>query len=380
MAIKNKLKKTLIGLMILGITLSSPLTLGVQAAEAETMTKIFSLDNLIDEAIKNNAEIKLLDNQIITQEKRYKNAVKNAEEQNIYDENPSKDMAETKRNILLYPMQVKHRLDELKWEKKNKVMTVEADASKLYYQYIYKQHEIETQKKSVERAKTELAVEQEKVKLGKLSSLSVGQSQNALELADQKLDKLNAELDTIKMKINSLLNFDLDQNFKFNSASIKIEEYKVNDIETLIEKRKLESNSIAKLQREIEEAKIEAYAGSYTRGNAGSNYELLQDKPKELENQIEIEKYSIEQKIRTDYVKLLEAYDSIYTTKLQYDLSLKQFDIAEKKYKQEMISYIDYLKAAEEKENALIQYNQAQFTYLSAVLDFKLYIEEPSIQ
>lgn len=376
MTIKNKLKKILIGMMILGITLSSPLALGVRAAEAETMTKIFSLDSLITEAVDNNAEIKLLDNQIVTQEKRYKNAVKNAEEQNIYDENPSKDMAETKRSILLYPMQVKHRLDELKWEKKIKVMTVEADASKLYYQYIYKQHEIETQIKSVERAKTELAVEQEKVKLGKLNSLSVGQSQNALELADQKLDKLNAELDTIKMKINSLLNFDLDQNFKFNSASIKIEEYKVNDIETLIEKRKLESNSIAKLQREIEEAKIEAYAGSYTRGNAGSNYELLQDKPKELENQIEIEKYSIEQKIRTDYVKLLEAYDNIYITKLQYDLSLKQFDIAEKKYKQEMISYIDYLKAAEEKENALIQYNQAQYTYLSAVLDFKLYIEE----
>ncbi len=376
MTIKNKLKKILIGLMILGITLSSPLALEVQAAEAETMTKIFSLDSLIAEAVGNNAEIKLLDNQIVTQEKRYKNAVKNAEDQNIYDENPSKDMAATKRSILLYPMQVKHRLDELKWEKTNRVMTVEADVSKLYYQYIYKQHEIETQIKSVERAKTELAVEQEKVKLGKLSSLSVGQSQNALELADQKLDKLNAELDTIKMKINSLLNFDLDQNFKFNSASIKIEEYKVNDIETLIEKRKLESNSIAKLQRQIEEAKIDSYAESYTRGNISSSYELLADKPKELENQIEIERYNIEQKIRTDYVKLLEAFDSIYTSKLQYDLSLKQFDIAEKKYKQEMISYIDYLKAAEEKENALIQYNQAQYTYLSAVLDFKLYIEE----
>lgn len=376
MNIKKELKRILIGTMIFGITLSSPLAVKAQASESEIRTKIFNLESLITEALDNNAEIKLLDNQIVTQEKRYNNAVKNAKEQNIYDENPSKDIAETKRNILLYPLQVKNRLEELKWEKKNKVMTLKADASKLYYQYIYKQYEIVTQSKSVERAKTELAVEKEKVKLGKLSSLSLGQSENALETAVQKLDKLDAELDAIQMKINTILNFDLDQRFKFNSDTVKIEEYKVNDIEAIIEKRKLESNSIARLQRQIEEAKIDSYAGSYTRGNVGSNYELLQDKPKELENQIEIEKYNIEQKIRTDYVKLLESYDNIYTTKLQYDLSLKQFEISEKKYEQEMISYIDYLKAVEDKENALIQYNQAQYAYLAAVLDFKLYIEE----
>lgn len=376
MNIKKELKRILIGTMIFGITLSSPLAVKAQASESEIRTKIFNLESLITEALDNNAEIKLLDNQIVTQEKRYNNAVKNAKEQNIYDENPSKDIAETKRNILLYPLQVKNRLEELKWEKKNKVMTLKADASKLYYQYIYKQYEIVTQSKSVERAKTELAVEKEKVKLGKLNSLSLGQSENALETAVQKLDKLDAELDAIQMKINTILNFDLDQRFKFNSDTVKIEEYKVNDIEAIIEKRKLESNSIARLQRQIEEAKIDSYAGSYTRGNVGSNYELLQDKPKELENQIEIEKYNIEQKIRTDYVKLLESYDNIYTTKLQYDLSLKQFEISEKKYEQEMISYIDYLKAVEDKENALIQYNQAQYAYLAAVLDFKLYIEE----
>lgn len=376
MIIKKKLKNMFIGLMVFGITLSSLFASEVQAAEVETMTRIFGIDTLITEALNNNAEIKLLDKQIVTQEKRYKNAEKNAKEQNKYDEDPGGDWEETKRDILLYPLQVKNRFEELKWEKKNKVMTVKADTLKLYYQYIYKQHEVEAQIKSVERAKAELTVEQEKVKLGRLSNLSLGQSENALELATQKLDKLTAELGAIQMKMNSLLNFDLDQNIKFNSETIKLEEYKVNDIETLINKRKLESNSIARLQGQIEEAKVEAYAASYTRGNISSNYELLQDKPKELENQIEIEKYNIEQKIRTDYVKLLESYDNIYTTKLQFDLSIKQFEIAEKKYEQEMISYIDYLKAAEEKENALIQYNQAQYAYLAAVLDFKLYIEE----
>lgn len=374
--IKTKLKNTIIGLSIFGIMFSAPFAMKAQAAGAENMTKIFSLDSLIAEVMNTNPEIKLLDNQLATQEKRYKNAVDNAENQKLYDNNPSVDVAETKRSILLYPLQVKNRLEQLKWEKNNKVMTIKADAAKLYYQYVYKQYELETQGKAVERAKLELAVEQEKVKLGKLSSLSLGQSENAVELAAQKLDKLNAELTAIEMKINSLLDYDLDQKFKFNSEAIKVDEFKVNNIETLIEKRKLESNSIAQLQRQIEEAKIDSYAGSYTRGNAGSNYEMLQDKPKELENQIELEKYNIEQKIRTDYTKLLNSYDNISISKLQYDLSSKLFDVAGKKYKQEMISYVEYLKAAEDRENAMIQYDQAQLAYHTAVLDFKLYTEQ----
>lgn len=376
MSIKTRLKKLIITILIFGIVISVPTTMKVQAAGMESMTKIFSLDSLIAEVLKNNAEIKLLDNQIATQEKRYKSAFNNAEAQKIYDENPGKDVAETKRDILLYPLQLKNKLEDLKWQKNNKVMNIKADASKLYYQYVYKQNEIAAQTKTVEKAKTELAVEQEKVKLGKVSSLSLGQSENTLELANQKLDKLNAELTAFEMKINFLLNYDLNQKFKFNSETIRIDEYTIKDIETVIEKRKAESNTVLKLQRDIEEAKIQYYIESYNRQSLTSSFEQLADKPKELENQIEIEKYNIEQKIRTDYTKVLNLYDNISISKLSYDLGLKQFEIAEKKYKQEMISYIDYLKAAEEKENALIQYNQAQYTYLSAVLDFKLYIEQ----
>ncbi len=376
MKLKFKLRNIIIGLIIFGITFSTSFAVTVKAAGVENITKIFSLDSFIAEVMNTNPEIKLLDNQLITQEKRYKNAVDNAKEQNLYDENPGKDMAETKRNILLYPLQVKNRLEELKWEKQNKVMTIKADALKLYYQHLFKQYEIDAQTKSVEKAKTELAIEKEKVKLGKISSISIGQSENTVELANQKLDKLNAELIAIEMKINSLLNYDLNQKLKFNSETIKVDEYKINDLEALIEKRKIESNSIAQLQRQIEEAKTDAYAESYSRGSIASSYELLQDKPKELENQIENEKFKIESKIRNDYIVILNSYDDIAIAKLSYDLNLKLFDVAEKKYKQEMISYVDYLKAAEDKENAMIQYDQAQLNYLTAVLDFKLYIEQ----
>lgn len=371
-----KLKKILAVLVVFGITCSAPLAMTAQAAEVDARTKIFGLDSLIAEVINTNPEIKLLDNQVKIQEKRHKDAIDNAEERKTTEWKPGSDLADNKRNILLYPVKVKNRLDDLKWERQNKERTLKADISKLYYQYVYKKDEIDAQTKTVERAKIELAAEQEKVRLGKSTSLSLAPSENAVEQANQKLAKLNSEHTTIVMKINASLNYDLDQKLKFNTETIKINEYKVNDLESLIEKRKAESNSIAKLKGQIEEAKIDAFAEYYERNNAGSNYELLEDKPKELENQIENEKYNIEQKIRTDYINILESYDSISIAKLQFDLSSKLFDVAEHKYEYDLISHVDYLKAAEDKENAMIQYHQAQLAYLTSVLDFKLYIDQ----
>lgn len=376
MNIKNTLKRMISGLIIFGMVSAVSFTLPAQAAENQNMTHVFNLDSLLKEVSNNNPELKLLDRQIQVQEKRYKIATQKADQERVKFGIPDAELAQNKMYVLLYPLQAKNQLDELKWQKENKVMSLKADASKLYYQYIFKQHEVEAQAKAVERAKAELKIAKEKINLGKLNSLSLLQSENAVDLSSQKLTKLNTELTSIVMRINSILNYDLDQKLQISSETIKIDEYKVNDLETLIVKRKLESNSIAKLQRQIEEAKTNYYIESYNRQSIASSYEMLEDKPKELENAIEQEKYQIEQKIRVDYNNILSAYDDIGIAKLSYDLNLRLFDVAEKKYKQEMISYVDYLKATEDRENAMIQYDQAILNYLTSVLDFKLYIEE----
>ena len=374
--IKKLLNKIVIGLVVFCIMITASLTLTIQASDTENMTKVFNLESFIEEVTKNNPELKLLDDQILVQERRYKIANQKADEIKSNEWLTGGDFAQSKSYILLYPLQAKNKLDDLKWQKENKLVSLQAEASKLYYQYIFKQHEVEAQSKAVERAKAELNIVKEKINLGKLNSLSLPQSENAVDLSSQKLTKLNTELASIVMKINSLLNYDLDQKLQISSETIKIEEYTAKGIEELIEKRKLESNSIKKLQGEIEEAKISYYIESYNRQSIASNYEQLEDKPKELENNIENEKYKIEQKIRNDYNSILNLYDDIAIAKLSYDLNLKLFDVAGKKYKQEMISYVDYLKAAEDRENAMIQYDQAQLAYITAVLDFQLYTEQ----
>ena len=376
MKMKFNIEKFAVGLMSLVLMFTTISVLPVQASSEQNMTKIFTLDSFISEVLNNNPEIKLLDGQIQVQEKRIKTINEKADQERVKSSIPDEELAQNKTYVLLYPLQAKNKLEDLKWEKKNKAMSLKASAVKLYYQYMFKQKEIDAKSKAVERAKAELEVVREKVKLGKENSLSLTQNENSLELANQQLVKLKSELQSIILNINSLLNYDLDQKIQFNTEEIKIDEYTIKDIEALIEKRKAESNSILKLQRDIEEAKVQYYIESYNRQSLASSYEQLADKPKELENEISKERYNIEEKIRIDYNNILAAYEDIKIEKLSNDLSVKKFEIAEKKYKQGMASYIDFMKALEEKENAASSYDQTQLKYITAVLDFKLYIEE----
>ena len=277
---KNLLNKIVIGVVSFGLIITAPLTLTAQAADTENMTKVFNLDRIVEEVAKNNPELKLLEDQILVQERRYKIANQKADEIKSNEWLTGGDFAQSKSYILLYPLQAKNKLDDLNWQKENKIISLRADASKLYYQYIFKQHEVEAQSKAVERAMAELKIVKGKIDLGKLSSLSLPQSENAVDLSNQKLTKLNTELTSIAMKINSLLNYDLDQKLQISSDTIKVEEYTIKDIESLIEKRKLESNSIKKLQGEIEEAKTSYYIESYNRQSIASNYEQLEDRPR----------------------------------------------------------------------------------------------------
>jgi len=332
------------------------------------------LNSFIDEVTKVNAKLKLLDDKIVVQEKRYKIAVQNCEEA----KNGGISVAEflsTKKKILLYPLQAQNQLDELKWQRQNEVKSLKLEATKLFYQYIFKQQELDSQSKVISKAQKEFDIAKKKVEVGDQNSLSLNQSENALSLAKQQLETLKVEKTGIQMKINSLLQRELTQAFEVKAEPLVISEYTNNDLDPIITKKKESGHSVVKLQKGYEETKIEYYTEGYVEGISSAR-EQLEYSLMEQENSIKDEKAAIELKIRSDYNGLLNLKDDIEISKLTYDLNTKLQSVSELKYKNGLISISDYLKTAGDKEAALINHNKAQLAYASAVMDFKLYIGE----
>lgn len=378
---KNNLimRKMTVGLLAMLITCAAfSFPNQVQAVESssttQTQTNPLSLNSFIDEVTKVNSKLKLLDDKIVIQEKRYKTAVQNRDEANRKGITEMELMI-NKQTLLLYPLQAQNQLDELKWERENEAKSLKVEATKLFYQYIFKQQEIDSQSKVIDKAQKEYDIAKKKVEVGDQNSLSLTQSENALSLAKQKLETLRVEKIGIQMKINSLLQRELTQAVEVKAEPLSISEYKNNDLDSIITKKKESGHSVVKLQKANEEAKIQYYIEGYAEGISSAR-EGLEYSMMDTENNIISEKAAIELKVKSDYNSILNLKDDIEIAKLTYDLNTKLHSISELKYDRGLISISDYLKTSGDKETALTNYNKAQLDYAVAVMNFKLYIEE----
>jgi len=358
---------------ITGVILSC--TLQSFAAQQKTDSPM-SLESFINEVIKVNPSIKLLDDQIAVQERRCYLANSTSEAAKTKSWLSDSEHMAVKKEELLYPMQAKNQLEDLKWERQNKVVSLKTEASKLLYQYNFKLKEIDIQIKLIDKAKKDFEIAKKKVEVGKLNSLSLTQSENAISSAQHQLETLNAQKTGISMKINSLLQRDLTQPVLLKDEQLKVEEYDVKDLEVLINKQKESGHSVIKLQNSYNETCTEYFIQSYSMMEKSDTYDQLADSKLELEYSIKDEKAAVELKIRTDYNNLLNLNDNMKIAKLTYELSTKLHSVSEIKYQRGIISISDYLKTASDKESALINYNKAQLDYAIAVMDFKMNIEE----
>lgn len=334
-----------------------------------------SLNSFIGEVTKATSKLKLLDDKIVVQERRLKIANQKADEAKKKYMLPEADLLSNKKAVLLYPLQAQNQLDELKWERQNEVKVLKVEATKLFYQYIFKQQELDSQSKIIDKAQKEFDIAKKKVEVGDQNSLSLNQSENDLSLAKQKLETLKVEKTGIQMKINSLLQSDLAQAIEVKAEPLEISEYTNKDLDSVISKQKESGHSIVKLQNTYTETKTNYYTESYAVGISGTR-EQLEYTLMEQENSIKDEKAAVELKIRSDYNSLLNLKADIEISKLTYDLNVKLYAISETKYQIGLLSLSDLLKTAGDKETALTNYNKARLAYVSAVMDFKMYIEE----
>ena len=383
-SIIKKITAGLLALLITGAMFSFPNQVQAEEASSPTQTQAqttklasspLRLSSFIEEATKVNSKLKLLDDKIKVQERRCKLAIQNRDAANTKFHLSEAELPNNKKESLLYPLQAQNQLDELKWERQNEVKSLKVQATKLFYQYIFKQQELDSQSTVIDKAQKEFDIAKKKVEVGNQNSLSLNQSENALSLSKQKLETLKVEKTGIQMKINSLLQRELTQALEVKAEPLNISEYTNKDLDSVITKKKEAGHSVVKLQKAYEETKIEHYTEGYVVGISSAR-EQLEYAMMELENNIKDEKSAIELKIRLDYNNLLNLKEDIEISKLTYELNTKLHSVSELKYDRGLISISDYLITAGDKETALINYNKAQLAYATAVMDFKLYIEE----
>ena len=338
-------------------------------------TQTLDLKGFISEVITNSSAIKIYDEKIEIQKRRCNTANSVADAAKTKPWLSDVEHVKNKKDELLYTVQAQDKLDDLVWQRQDKVNSLTLDATKLYYEFSFKEKEISAQTKAVELAKKELDLKKKQVNLGTSASTIINQYTLALSQQQQALENLNREYNNLKMSINKLLQRDLKQAVNLKLLSLTIQDYKCDNLDKIIADQREKNYSVITIKNQYNETKIERdIVYSYTMMEKPEGGEALDDKLVELSHSIGDKQTAVEYDIRTKYNNILNLKNSIDIAKMTYDISVKKYDIDKIKYDKGLITITDLLKTSGEMDSAFVAYSKSQLDYFTAIQEFKNYI------
>ncbi|MCR4436281.1 MAG: TolC family protein [Clostridiales bacterium] len=345
---------------------------------ADSGSKAYSLQELIDHAVKSSADLSLYEDKIKVAQRRVAEAKARSEYAAQNFTSPYDQTLEHKKEQLLYPLQRQAELEQLQWEKDDKTRRLKLDITRLYYQILLKQQQIEKQSAAVERAKNEYQAQKKKVELGTAADSTLLPLEIAQEQAVAKINTLQKDKDKLVMDMNNTAGFSLDQPLTLKQADLPEADLGTPDLDKIIAGLLSSKYSLKKIQNDKAVTEQERWltASFNTSGSPNdSAVNALDDKLLNAGYDLRDEKINIEYKVRSDYNTVQNLKDDITIKKLEYDKAVKLADTAKLRYDLGLVSALDYQKAQGDVDDAWTAYQQARLDYYMAVQEFKDYIE-----
>ncbi len=351
------------------------LSITATAWGASAKTVKLTLEQAIENAVKNDRSLKLLDEKIKLAERRYNMAVaasKVAPEKYWATE---AEHISNKYEELLYPLQRELDVNDLKWQRKNSEEMLKTDVAMLYFQILQSQKSIKNQNSIIVKSEKECDAIKKKVKTGLVAEsvnmsyeIAVNSEKTALKVYERNS---NGYVASFNQKVGQPLDTEVSLvNIEFQQEYISVE-----SIDKLVEDVLAESHDIKKLETNklINKAKYDILCQySYDRPD---ECETLEDSLLNSDYSIRDQKASVELNTRQDYNNILNLKDEIDIKQMNYNQKKKQLEISKKKYDLGMNTYLDYLSAQNDTDTAGVELNKAQLDYYKAVQAFKMYID-----
>lgn len=364
------MKRIMVIIIVLSVLL---LQMTATAATTGSKAKTLSLQDAIDTGIANNSSVKLTAEKIFLAERSLRTANTNSKQiKGDYGTTSNERIANAKTEIL-YPLQKEAALNNLKWDMENTKRALGLDITKLYYQVMLKQQQIDMQIINLDRAKAEYDIKKKHVEAGTLTESSLLSYKITIDEASTYLATLQRDINKQVMDMNALTGLDINQPLNFKKQAIPNTEFYISNIEQLITDVTKSSHSIEKLESDRYLAEKERdITNGYAIVETPDEIDDLMEKVLNLDYSIRDAKLSVEYNIRSGYNNLLNLKDDITIKKLNLDKEIKLLEVAKAKYNVGLINTLEYQKAQADRDSAQINHSQSLLDYFLAVEQFKM--------
>lgn len=260
-------------------------------------------------------------------------------------------------------------LEDLLWQQEDTNKTIERETTRLYFQILIYQKQIDLQKDIILRLNKEYDSKKKQVELGKDVAVSLLNCESNIMQAESKLLDLQNLMDNAVMDLNIEMGDDVNQKLLLADEEIPEDSLNISDIDAIAEKLPDLSHSVTTL---IKDKSI-----TYDEYNDAKGYDrdTYKDKLITLEYDIDDEKNNVVLNVYSGYNDILNLKDQMDSKKLDLDRYKKLEDASKIKFDYGLISSIDHDKARQDALNAEYQYLQSKLDYYVEIKKYKDFID-----
>ncbi len=356
----------------------------VFAAETK-VTNEYDLQTAIDTAITNSNSLKLYDEKIknaIDIYYRYNELAVSASDAPVLtgeEVQKTNDLyfIENRKIQVFYPEQKRNDLNNLKYQKQNKIIDIKLNVTESYFTLLSIEQQIAYQKALISRLEADLKVKKNDVKLGRSVQSAVTEIELDIKKANNALVQLNREEQKAKMSLNSLLGRQITEELQIKDMDVPETKYDNIDIKAIIEDRQKNNNKIKDIKLKLDLAKLEAeIVEENTNREDPVELDSLEDEKLNQEYALKDELINIEKNIYQQNNTILNLKDEIEIKSLNKEISEKNLEIAQEKLRLGLMSKSALNSVIDVAEQADNEYLKAKLNYYLEVQRFNAYIEK----
>lgn len=352
----------------------------VVVANIAEKLEVLTLEQVVDMAVENNRSYKLFENKVTIAESYKRRADASVE----YYKNEANWKTTSERLSNAYgayvtPIQKQNALNEVLRDQESELIDLKNNVKEQYFDILIKLDQITSKKADIKYFEDQLRNKESELSVGKITEQDLTLVKVNLKNAELDLKKLEAGLDAAYMTINITLNQPMDYRFELKEVKFMDEPFLVENLEEQIEFIKENDDNVLSsqetlvaLKEEIQVVRVYTVTNNYNENVSNAEKILdLNESIENTENSMITNTINAEYNLLKTYNELQNSFDNIEIANLNYQLSIKDAEIAKIKYDAGLINTLDYRRMVQTRDDQKVAYTSSQMDYFLAVEKFK---------
>lgn len=372
------MKRKIISLAIVGTLLVSSTSL------AYANTTSYNKYNYLETVKEDNFDLKQINDKLEDELKEYRVALRarsTIEEMSLKDFDDNYDDSAsrlTASQVKLYNHIKEGKEYHDKYvEQQQKLNEILLQGEANYYGYKFAERNLNNRTESFNLIKTKYDTKVLEHELGKISDIDLMSFEKTYnDSFAAQLEASNA-FEQSKNNFNRYISQPINTEVNLDDIDINLPEYKLESIDSTLEKMIANSYQMSSLTLELERLKADrTLKGRYSGfGNTKIELENLRISIEEIEKQLKELNLDLEYQLRTKYNDTMAADNKFKSAELTLEIERNKLKIAKIKNENAMISSLDFVESQQNYDDALNAYFNAKLTAYKSIKTFNDFVE-----